>query len=232
MWIIVLLPIACIVGYFVYLKVILPKMNAQSEEKQKAFTSNFISQVSGREDEVRSQYVKTNGSVKRIAKQMDADAIEGIVSCMEKRDLKDVAKQALTNVAGNIVGKFVGVGFKQTDNEEAYYLALTSDKLHYVHFSESGECREHLSFDRNQMRNLETGKVTSTEAMTVQADMFGTFRLSFEYEGTPYKFFYLDRCYIHPAAEEVPNEEKEFAELNYLFAEPFLKFAATVWRES
>ena len=228
MWIIVLIPIVCIVGLFVYNKMVLPKMTEKSEEKQKSLTSNFVSQISGREDEVRNQYVKTNGTVSRIANQINANAIEGIVSCMEKRDLKDVAKQALTNAAGNVVGKIFGVGFEKTDNEEAYYLALTPDKLHYVHFSDSGKCREHLFFEFNKMINLEAGKVTSAEAMTVQADMFGTFRLSFEYEGTTYKFFYFDKCYIHPADEDVADEKKEFAQLNYLFAEPFLKFAADI----
>ena len=231
MWII-LLPIVCIAGYVVYMKVILPKMNEKSAEKQEFFTGNFISQISGRENEVRSQYVKTNDSVSLIAKQMNEDTIEGITSCMERRDLKDVAKQVLTNVAGQAIGKLVGVGFKQTDNEEAYYLALTPDKLHYLHFSESGKCREHLSFDRNRMENLESGNVTSSEAMTVQADMFGTFRISFTYDGSPYKFFYYDKFYIHPSAKEVSDEEQELAELTCLFAEPFLKFAASIRREN
>ena len=50
MWII-LLPIVCIAGYFVYIKVILPKMNEKSAEKQEFFTGNFISQISGCENE-------------------------------------------------------------------------------------------------------------------------------------------------------------------------------------
>jgi hypothetical protein len=203
-------------------------MNEKAEAKQKSLTENFISQIRGREAEVKSQYVKTNDSVRLIVKQMQEDTIEGIVSCMERRDLKDVAKQALTNVAGNVVGKLVGVGFKQTDNEESYYLALTPDRLHYIHFSESGECKEHLIFERNRMENLESGQITAAEAAAAGGSMFGSVRLGFTYDGTSYKFFYYNEFYRHPAVEDPDDEDKEFAALNYLFAEPFLKFAATL----
>ena len=232
MWIIVLLPVLCIVGFFVYSKVILPQMNEKAEAKQKSLTENFISQIRGREAEVKSQYVETNAAVRFIVEQMQEDTIEGIVSCMERRDLKDAAKQALTNVAGNVVGKIVGVGFKQTDNEESYYLALTPDRLHYLHFSESGECREHLIFERSRVEYLESGKITATEAAAAGGSMFGSTRLGFTYDGTSYKFFYYEEFYRHPFVEEPADEDKEFAALNYLFAEPFLKFAATVRRES
>ena len=232
MWIIVLLPVLCIAGFFVYTKIILPQMNEKEEAKQKSLTENFISQIRGREVEVKSQYVKTNASVRFITKQMQEDTIEGIVSCMERRDLKDVAKQALTNVAGNVVGKIAGVGFKQVDNEESYYLALTPDRLHYIHFSESGKCKEHLVFERSRMEYLESGKITATEAAAAGGSMFESDRLGFTYEGTSYKFFYFDKFYGHPSVEESADEDEEFAALNYLFAEPFLKFAATVRRES
>jgi len=232
MWIIVLIPVMCIAGFFVYNKIILPQMNEKEETKQKSVTENFIAQISGREAEVKSQYLKTNGTVRIITEQMNEDTIEGIVSCMEKRDLKDVARQAITNAAGNVVGKIVGIGFKQSDNEENYYLALTPDRLHYLHFSESGECKEHLIFERDRMEYLESGKVTATEAAAAGGTMFGSDRLSFTHEGTLHKFFYYDQCYMHPSVEESDDEDKEFAALNYLFAEPFLKFATTVRRES
>lgn len=207
-------------------------MNEKAEAKQKSLTENFISQIRGREAEVKSQYVETNGTVCLIVEQMQEDTIEGIVSCMEKRDLKDVAKQALTNVAGNVVGKIVGVGFEQTDNEENYYLALTPDRLHYLRFSESGECEGHLIFERNRMENLESGKITATEAAAAGGSMFESTRFSFTYDGTSHKFFYYDEFYIHPSAEDSDDEDKEFAALNHLFAKPFLEFAATVRRES
>ena len=231
MWII-LLPILCVAGYFVYIKVIAPQMNEKAEEKQKSLTDDFASQIRGRENEVKSRFAETNDSVRFIAGQIDGETIEGIVSCMEKRDLKDVARQTMTNVAGKAVGKIVGVGFKQTDNEEDYYLALSADRLHYLHFAESGQCKEHLIFERNRMENLESGKMTATEAVAASGDMFSTMRLGFTYNGAPYKFFYYDKFYGHPSVREPADADKEFAERNYLFAEPFLKFASTVWRES
>ena len=231
MWTIVLIPILCVAGFFVYSKIILPQMNEKAEAKQNSLTDNFILEIRGREAEVKSQYIKTNGSVRFIVKQIKEDTIEGIISCMEKRDLKDAAKQVLTNVAGKAVGKLVGVGFKQSDNEEDYYLVLSSDRLHYLHFSESGECREHLIFERNRMENLESGNITATEAAAAGGSMFASVRLGFTYDGTPYKFFYFDKFYGLPFVEESADEDKEFAALNYLFAEPFLKFAAAVRRE-
>ena len=230
MWLIVLIVVG-MAGYFVYTLVLLPKKNEKAEEKQKSLADNFISQISGREDEVRRQYAETNGSVSPIAKQAKEDTLDGIISCMERRDMKDVTRQVLTNVAGKAVGKLVGIGFKQVDNEEHYYLALSAERLHYLHFSESGTCKEHLVFDRTRMEQLESGKVTSAEAITNSADMFSTFRLSFTYEGVPYKFFYYDKFYDHPSAGKVADEVKEFAERNYLFAEPFLRFAESFRQE-
>ena len=231
MWIIVLIPVLCVAGFFVYNKIIIPKMNEKAEAKQKFLTENFISEIRGREAEIKSQYVETNGSVRFIVEQIEEDTIEGIVSCMERRDLKDVAKQALTNVAGKAVGKLIGIGFEQSDNEESYYLALSTDRLHYLHFSESGQCKEHLIFERNRMENLESGNITATEAAAAGGSMFASVRLGFTYDGTPYKFFYFDKFYGLPFVEESADEDKEFAALNYLFAEPFLKFAAAVRRE-
>jgi len=232
---IVLVLIVCVGGFYVYNKIILPKMSGKVEEKQKAASENAISQISGHEDEVKEQYLKTNNTVNLIASQMNEDTIEGIISCMERRNLKDVTRQALKNVAGKAVGQITGIGFKQTDNEEDYYLALSPDNLHYLHFSNEGECREHLIFDRNRMEYLETGKVTSAEATTLAADMFETKRLSFTYDGEEYKFFYFAKFYCLTTDDDDDEEEisdKEFAELNLLFAEPFLKFAASVNRNS
>ena len=230
MWII-LLVLACVAGFYVYNKILLPKMNQKAEEKHESSKGKFISQISGHEDEVRNQYLKSSDSVSPIAKQMNEEPIEAIISCMQLRNIKDATRQALTNVAGQAVGKLVGVGFKQTDNEEHYYLGLCPNTLHYLHFSDEGACKEHLTFDRSRMENVETGKVTATEAATISADMFETSRFSFTYNGDAYKFFYFHRFYAHPNAEESDDdeqEEKEYTELNYLFAEPFLKFAAGV----
>jgi len=236
MWTIILVLIVFVGGYFAYIKIIMPKMNEKADERQKTVKGDVISQLSGREDEVRDAYLKTHGSVSLIANQMNEDTIEGIISCMERRNLKDVTRQALKNVAGKAVGQLVGIGFKQTDNDENYYLAFSPERLHYLHFSTEGECREHLLFDRNRLENPETGKVTSSEATTLAADMFETTRLSFTYEGETYKFFYFEKFYNFVSDDDDDDDDKvsdkEFAELNYLFAEPFLKFAASIRQES
>ena len=234
MWTMLLLVILLIGGMYVYLKIILPKMNEKAEAKQKSVDDNVISQLSGHEDEEKARMLKSNDTISLIASVMNEDPTEGIVSCMERRDLKDVARQGLTNVAGKAVGKLTGIGFKQKDNEENYYLALNPDRLHYLHFTDEGECREHLSFDRNRMEYLETGKVTSGEAAMLAADLFESNRLGFTYEGDTYKFFYYEKCYSLFTDDDDDDEEadKEYAKQNFLFAEPFLKFAASVRRES
>ena len=234
MWSILVLMILFIGGLYVYLKIILPKMNEKAEEKQEKLASNVISQMRGHEDEVRERLLKSSDTISLIASTMNGDRIEGLISCMERRDLKDVTRQGLTNVAGKAVGKLTGIGFKQKDNEENYYLAVNPERLHYLHFTDEGECREYLSFDRSRMEYLETGKVTTAEATMLSADMFESNRLSFTYDGVTYKFFYYEKFYSLNIDDDDDNEEadKEFAEQNYLFAEPFMKFAASVRRES
>jgi hypothetical protein len=140
---------------------------------------------------------------------------------MEKRELKDFLRQQ----TANLLNKLQGEGIKETDNLDSYYLVLTKEKLHYLRYATEGNCKEHLSFKREHMTNLECGKVTGAEMMKNKAILGDTKRLRFVSNDIEYKFFFYSCLFAHPQGITSGNIHQEFAELNYLFAEPFKSFA-------
>jgi len=221
MWIIAI-PIVFVILFMVYSYVIVPKMNANYEAKIGKASGDFAQQIVGREAETKAQFIQDNEHIKPIAFQINEQHIIAVISCQEKRETKDFLRQQAVNMAGRALGKLTGVGIKEVDNTEHYYLALTNSKFHYLHYAENGQCKEHLSFERNLMSNLEVGKITSADMLKNNAHAGDTERLSFESGDTQYKFFFYDKMYAHPLAKN--HDLEDVAKVNYLFAKPFLEF--------
>lgn len=221
MWMI-FIPIVFIGAFIVYQYVIVPKLNKQHEDKMKAATGEFLQSIRGKEAETKQQFIQNNEHIRPIVAKINEQDIEGIISCQEKREVKDFIRQQAINAAGKALGKITGVRVKEVDNTESYFLVLTNENLHYLHFSDSGSCKEHLSFQRNNLNNMEVGKITSADMTKNNAFVGDTQRLSFENEDTQYKFFFYDKIYAHPSARN--NSVKEMAAINELFAKPFLDF--------
>lgn len=221
MWIIAI-PIVFIALFMVYSYVIVPKMNASYEAKIGKASGDFAQQIAGRETETKAQFIQDNEHIKPIAFQINEQDIIAVISCQEKRETKDFLRQQAVNMAGRALGKLTGVGVKEVDNTEHYYLALTNNKLHYLHYAENGQCKEHLSFDRSRMNNIEVGKITSADMLKNNAHAGDTERFSFESGDTQYKFFFYDKMYAHPLAKN--HNLADVAKVNYLFAKPFLAF--------
>lgn len=221
MWIIAI-PIVVIALFMLYSFVIVPKMNASYEAKMNNASNDFAQQIAGNESEIKKQFIQENEHIKPIALQINDQAIIAVISCQEKRETKDFLRQQAVNMAGKALGKLTGIGVKEVDNTEFYYLALTDTNLHYLHYSERGQCKEHLSFQRANMTNLEVGKVTSADILKNNAYVGETERFSFESGDTQYKFFFYDKVYAHPSAKK--HGLDDLAKVNYLFAKPFLTF--------
>ncbi|MFD2967261.1 hypothetical protein [Sphingobacterium bambusae] len=222
MWIIAI-PIVFIGLYLVYQFVLLPKMNAGQERKLEANRQEFASRIAGREEAVKQQFIQDNEHLLPLVFQTDEQDIIGIISCQEKRETKDFLRQQAINMAGRALGKLTAVGVRELDNTEHYFLVLTPSNLHYLHYSEQGQCKEHIAFDRTKMTDMEVGKITSADMLKNSAFAGQTERLSFISEDTQYKFFFYDKLYAHPSAKDESFEN--IAEVNYLFAKPFLAFA-------
>lgn len=224
MWLISI-PIIIIILFVVYNYVLLPKWSKNISNNNQLLMDEFAERIRGREDEVRQEYAKNNSFIAPITKQVQEDEIMAIVSCQEKREMKDFLRQQGLNIAGKAVGRLVGVGFKEVDNTEHYYLVLSPERLHYLHFSEQGKCIEHLIFKRKNMSEIESGEVSSKEMIKNNAAIGDTKRLSFISDDVLFKFFFYKIIWGHPLGKITGDEDKEFAEVNFLFAEPFKKFA-------
>jgi hypothetical protein len=199
-------------------------MYAKHEEKLNNFSDSFASKIRGREEETKKNYIQTNEHIKPIVLLINEQDIIGIISCQEKREMNDFIRQQTVNLIGRVIGKIIGIGIKEVDNTEHYYLVLTNEHLHYIHYSNKGECKEHLSFQNNQLTNWKTGKVRSGDMIKNNAFAGNTQKLSFDSNGTTYKFFVYDKMYAHPLAGHEHSNSQEISEINYLFAKPFKKF--------
>lgn len=221
MWIIAI-PIVLVVVFMVYNYVLLPKMNANADEKMAKASNDFASQIAGNEVEIKRQFIQENEHIRPIAFQINEQDIIAIISCQEKRGTNDFLRQQAVNMTGKALGRLTGVGVREVDNTEHYYLVLTSNHLHYLHYSDRGKCHEHLSFERSQLEHLEVGKVTSTDMLQNNAHIGLVERLSFESKGIQYKFFFYDKLYAHPSVRN--HSFEDVAQLNHLFAKPFVAF--------
>lgn|GEM_PF-2836259 len=223
MWI-VAIPIVLIVLVMVYQYALLPKMKAKHEEKLSRASDDFALQIAGKEAETKTMFIQSNEHIKPIVFQIQEQDIMGIISCQEKRETKDFLRQQAVNIAGKALGRLTGVGVREVDNTEHYFLVLTHAHLHYLHYSDRGDCKEHLSFERNGMENLAVGKITSADMLKNNAFVGETERLTFESGDTQYNFFFYDKMYAHPKAGDKYSTMQEMSKVNYLFAKPFLAF--------
>lgn len=222
MWIIAI-PVIAIVLFMVYNYVIVPTIKKKEEAKNQSLMNDFSAEVNGQEREIRERFTRENSYIKPIADQI-GEPIQALISCMEKREMKDFLRQQAVAMAGKAVKGLTGFGFKEVDNTEYYYLALTDRNLHYLHYSLQGKCKEHLVFDGSKITDPEVGEVTAGETVKNNAAQGDSTRFGFVYDDTLYKFFFYDNVWGHPAGKSKRNKDKEFAEINYLFAEPFKKY--------
>lgn len=221
MWFITL-PIALIVLFVVYQYVLLPKLNANHEKKMAKLTDAFAKEIMGKESDVKSEFIQQNENIKPISNQIQEQDIIGVISCQEKREIKDFVRQQAINMAGKMLKKATGVRVKEVDNTESYFLVLTQEHLHYLHYAENGRCKDYYSFKRADIKHMEYGEITSKDIIKHNAYVGETKKLSFEYDGSLFQFFIYNTLYLFPTAK---NESlKEITKINYLFAKPFLEF--------
>ena len=207
------------IAYMIYMHKVTKKDNEEAESHK----ANFALQIAGIENETRAQYLQENEHVMHIATQVNEPEIIGIISCQEVRNTRDLIRQSIFNILGQIIGKIIKIRYVEVDNSEHYYLTLTSKSLHYLRYNERGVCKEHRHFERNNMSNIEVGKVKYGEMVKNKAYKGATQRLSFKVDNKLYKFFFYDRFMEHPLAKK--RSIQDLVEINYLFAKPFLAFA-------
>lgn len=221
MWII-FIPIVFIlsgIAYMFYDR----KVTKKENEKSESHRANFVLQVAGIENETRAQYLQENEHVMHIAKQVNEPEIIGIISCQEVRNAGDLIRQSILNLLGQFLGRIIGIRYSEEDNSEHYYLTLTSKSLHYLRYNKRGVCKEHRQYERNNMSNLEVGKIKYEEMVKNKAYKGAKLRLSFKIDNKIHKFFFFDTFMEHPLAKK--RSMLDLVEVNYLFAKPFLAFA-------
>ncbi len=223
MWI-VAIPITLIVVFMLYTYVLVPRINKKQDAQNKINTDAFATSIKGQEEQTRKNFFTNSTLIQPIIAHLQDAQILGIISCMEFREMKDFTKQMLTNLAAKVLARGAGSALREQDNEDIYYLVLSQSKLYYLHFDRAGNLVRQMDFERNLMQHIEVGTVVSKEMVVNAAIAIDSERIGFQFANKEYKFFFYNQLYAHPKANEADDTDLAYAQINYLFAEPFKKF--------
>ncbi len=218
-------PICVGLFFLVYFLIILPKIKGKADKTYATQMEENYLKFKGNEQKHRNEYAQNSEYIKHIAVSIPDEPIRGVVSCMERREFKDVVRQVGVNIAGKVVGKVTGFGFKEVDNYDNYYLLITEKHLYYLHYDGNGDCIEKLSFYLDLIENFVVGNANSKDMLQYNATLGSSKRINFTYDGKKRQFFYYQVLLPHPLAQVKKYfKNNELASVNYLFVEPFKDF--------
>jgi hypothetical protein len=208
--------------FILYVVFVLPKLQQKMAAQATEHMKDFENRIKGREEEEKQRILSDPDLFQPIGLRLSDEKVIGITSCMEKRDFKDVLKQGLINGVGRMVGKTVGIGFRRTDNTDAYYLILTDKQLHYMMFDEK-VCKHHLSFPLTNLADVKLENGGFKDSYT--GGQQGAKKLTFKLNGKEEKLYYYEHIVKLPDSTLIAglgkaNNERAIV-LGTLFLEPF-----------
>lgn len=142
-----------------------------------------------------------------IVKQMQNAPIDAFTQCAYITTMTDKAKSAAVTAVKTVAWAAVGVKAKYREADNAAYLVISGDELHYLFFEE-GAAKEHLVFNRMRLLNAGTGTVSSTEKVARMGSVMGrkNNKLSIDIDGRKTDIIYYDMVERYP--ESVIATEK------------------------
>ncbi len=212
---ILFIAIAVSAAMYYFIPRMIKKYTARATEQQ---TADYLAKTGNNVAKEQEAALKDSNLFKPVWDSISNETLTGITSCMEKRDFTDVAYQA----AIKVINKSMGSGYRQVDNYDAYYLALTGERLHYFVFDEK-RCEKHLSFPLKELQQFTISSTNLSDNIT-GGNMVGK-KLSFVYNGEAHKFYYFESIVKTPDNRWFsfvdPAANKERIKLTALFAKPF-----------
>lgn len=100
-----------------------------------------------------------------IKKQMQDAPIDAFTQCAYITTVGNKVKSAAVTAAKTAAWAMVGVKARYHEADNAAYLVLSGENLHYLFFEE-GEAKEHLVFDRFRLLSAKPAAITNGEKVT------------------------------------------------------------------
>src|SRR5690606_27757772 len=97
-----------------------------------------------------------------LSKQMNGAPIDAFTQCAYIATVGDKIASAAATAAKTAACAAVGVKAKYQERDNASYLILSNQELHYIFFDE-GEARDHLVFDHETLLDARPAQISSSE---------------------------------------------------------------------
>ncbi|HCX56149.1 MAG TPA: hypothetical protein DHU90_06145 [Sphingobacterium sp.] len=141
-------------------------MKKQKETAKKYEGESGIGLAPGVEDEL------LNDEFSELRKQLNGAPIDAFTQCAYIATVGDKVASAAATAAKTVAWAAVGVKARYNERDNASYLVLSNNELHYVFFDE-GEVRDHLVFDHETLLNARTAQITNAEKVTRMGSVMG-----------------------------------------------------------
>ncbi len=107
-----------------------------------------------------------------LKKQLNGAPIEAFTQCAYIATVGDKVAGAAATAAKTVALAAVGVKARYNERDNASYLVLSNNELHYVFFDD-GEVRDHLVFDHETLLDARTAQITNSEKVTRMGSVMG-----------------------------------------------------------
>ncbi|RPD39632.1 hypothetical protein [Chitinophaga barathri] len=163
------------VAYGVFMVFYMKKYKAT---RQKYAGDDALAQAPHIQDELmRSHFLA-------LKEQMQGAPVDAFTQCAYITTVGNKMKSAAATAAKTAAWAMVGVKARYHEADNAAYLVLSGDNLHYLFFEE-GEAKEHLIFDRFRLLSAKTAAITNAEKVTRLSSVMGQkpLKMSMDIEG-------------------------------------------------
>ncbi|MGJ1243904.1 MULTISPECIES: hypothetical protein [Sphingobacterium] len=141
-------------------------MKKQKETAKKYEGESGIALAPGVKDELLSD------EFSELRKQLNGAPIDAFTQCAYIATVGDKVASAAATAAKTVAWAAVGVKARYNERDNASYLVLSNNELHYVFFDE-GEVRDHLFFDHETLLDARTAQITNSEKVTRMGSVMG-----------------------------------------------------------
>lgn len=112
------------------------------------------------------------GPLGSIKEQMKEYSVDAVTECMHITNLGRQATSAAITAAKTAAWAAVGVKARYHTADNACYLVLSGEDVHYLFFEE-GEMKEHLFFDKYRLMNARIEQTSGTDKVTRMSSAMG-----------------------------------------------------------
>lgn len=140
-----------------------------------------------------------------IAKLMNGLPVDAFTQCAYIATVGDKVASAAATAAKTVAWAAVGVKARYNERDNASYLVLSNNELHYLFFDD-GEGREHLVFDHDTLMNARAAQISQAEKVTRMGSIMGLKpkKMHLEVNGSALDIIYYDAVQRMPDSMITP----------------------------